>query len=64
MAYVLTSSVLFCIIIRPNKLSCNRRLLVSGSRDAAVEKLTLEDLPDPVYQDQLCQVHQHINDAN
>lgn len=31
--------------------------LVSGSRDAAVEKLTLEDLPDPVYQDKLHQVY-------
>ena len=37
--------------------------LVSGSRDAAIEKLTLEDLPDPVYQDKLRQVRQHINDA-
>lgn len=30
--------------------------LVSGSRDAAVEKLTPEDFPDPVYQDKLQQV--------
>ena len=29
---------------------------LSGSRDAAVEKLTPEDFPDPVYQDKLHQV--------
>ncbi len=30
--------------------------VVSGCRDSAVEQLTLEDLPDPVYQDKLNQV--------
>ena len=30
--------------------------LVSGSRDACVEQLTLVDIPDPVYQDKLSQV--------
>jgi hypothetical protein len=30
--------------------------LVSGCRDSAVEQLTLQDLPDPVYQDKLKQV--------
>ena len=30
--------------------------LVSGSRDEAVDKLTPEDFPDPVYQDKLHQV--------
>lgn len=40
--------------------------LVSGSRDAAVEQLTLDDFPDPVYQDklhQVCLTQKTLNDA-
>ena len=40
--------------------------LVFGSRDAAVEQLTLDDFPDPVYQDklhQVCLTQKTLNDA-
>ena len=33
--------------------------IISGSRDAAVEHIVLEDIPDPVIQDQLRQVCEH-----
>ena len=34
--------------------------LVNGSRDAAVEHVVLEDIPDPVIQNQLKQIHVFI----